>query len=79
MVVHPTIGYLSTLRLPNAQSPAHLVAVLQHRRIHSGDARRAYSGQEVQDPLGLRHYRASAGRRGQAYSICASKSPPCPI
>ena len=27
----------------------------------------ACGGQEVRDGLGLRHYRAGAGRRGQAY------------
>ena len=67
MVLHQVCGYLSTRHLPNPQSPAHLVAVFQHRRIRSGDARRACGGQEVRDGLGLRYYRAGASRRGQAY------------
>ena len=68
MVVHQARGDLSTRHHPNPQSPAHAVAVFQHRRIRSGDARRACGGQEVRDGLGLRHYRAGAKkRRGQAY------------
>src|SRR5271156_5995268 len=59
MVLHQACGYLSTRHLPNPQPPAHAVAVFQHRRIRSGDARRPYGGQEVRD--------GGASRRGQAY------------
>jgi hypothetical protein len=67
MVLHQACGYLSTRHQPNPQSPAHAVAVFQHRRIRSGYARRPYGGQEVRDGLGLRYYRPGASRRGQAY------------
>src|ERR1700742_793572 len=66
MVLHQACGYLSPRHLPNPQSPAHLGAVFEHRRIPSGDSRRPCGGQEVLRCGGWR-YRARAGRCGQTY------------
>jgi hypothetical protein len=66
MILHQASGYLISRQLPNPQSPAHAVAVFQHRWIRSGDARPACVGEEARDG-GLLQYRAGAGRRGQAY------------
>src|ERR1700759_266899 len=67
MVSHQARGHLNTRGVLIPKFPANLVAVAQHRRIRSGDARSPYGGQEVRDGGRLR-YRGSAGRRGQAYA-----------
>jgi hypothetical protein len=59
VVSHQARGHLSARGGLIPKLPAHVPAVTHYRRIRSGDARRAYGGQEVRG--------GGAGRGGQGH------------